>query len=74
MSLSLDTAKEVHRNATMEAISVLRLLSDRENRMQNAWENSREVLQVIVAGQFPRSQPNAQLRPCKKYSTIFAHL
>lgn len=32
----------------MEAIRVLRILSDRERQMENTWEDSRAVLQVRV--------------------------
>ncbi|KAI0746941.1 hypothetical protein C8Q80DRAFT_1178461 [Daedaleopsis nitida] len=45
----IDTAKEVHRNATVASISVLRYLSNRETRMQQAWDESDAMLQSLRA-------------------------
>lgn len=42
----LDTAKEIHHNTTVESIAVLRYLSEREKRMQEAREESDAILEV----------------------------
>ncbi|KAH9941244.1 uncharacterized protein BXZ73DRAFT_16469, partial [Epithele typhae] len=42
----IDTAKQVHRNATMEAILALRVISDQRRDMQTAWDDSSAILQV----------------------------
>ncbi|TFK89906.1 hypothetical protein K466DRAFT_465776, partial [Polyporus arcularius HHB13444] len=41
-----DTAREVHKNATVETITMLRWMSDREKRMQASWDESNAVLRV----------------------------
>ncbi|KAI0765374.1 hypothetical protein C8Q74DRAFT_1050032 [Fomes fomentarius] len=43
----IDTAKELHRNTTVESIAVLRYLSEREKRMQEAREGSVAILEAI---------------------------
>ncbi|RDX54664.1 hypothetical protein OH76DRAFT_986290 [Lentinus brumalis] len=44
-----DTAREVHRNATVETIAMLRWMSDREKRMQASWDESNAVLSNMRA-------------------------
>lgn len=41
-----DTAKEAHKNTTMEAMNVLRYLSDREKRMERTYHDSRSTVAV----------------------------
>ncbi|KAM5531414.1 hypothetical protein V8D89_014938 [Ganoderma adspersum] len=47
----IDTAKEAHKNTTMEAMNVLRYLTDREKRMERTYEDSRSV---VVVGSLQR--------------------
>lgn len=39
-----DTAKEVHKNTTKEAMNILRYLTDREKRMEQSYEDSKSIV------------------------------
>ncbi len=41
-----DTAKEVHKNTTKEAMNILRYLTDREKRMEQSYEDSKSIVTV----------------------------